>query len=388
MRRTSPFGQTALVALLAAVLGVMPATGVRAAAGSDRAYTIGNYPVEARASNAVAAKEQAIADGQKAAFRSLLKRIVPVTSYRSLQQLGPIDAASLIDGVSVRTERNSATAYIASLDFSFQANEVRNLLSARGIPYVDQQAPVTLVVPIIRDGKAAAGDTGEFRPASGTWSSVWPGLDLTNSVTPVRVETMKPDVQAGSLRQLYEGGGDPLTALAAPYGAERIVVAIAEVETEAGRVNVLLAGQDAVGPFSLKRSYKLSDGDLAYTLELAAVVSLGILEGRWKLINETGGASAAGTYGPSPYGDAGFAGLQDVAFEAEYASPSEWNEMRRVLLEAPGIDDIRIGSVSAGRASVSVKYAGGGPALAQALAPYGVSLQSTAMGWTMRSERR
>ncbi len=38
--------------------------------------TVGNYPVQATAANAVAAKDQALADGQQGALRSLFKRIV------------------------------------------------------------------------------------------------------------------------------------------------------------------------------------------------------------------------------------------------------------------------------------------------------------------------
>ena len=98
-------------------------------------FTVGNYPVEARADNAVAAKTKALADGQQAAFRSLLKRLVPVTSYPRLRRLPPIKAGDLVEGVSVRSERNSSTDYIASLDFSFQSKGVRDLLRREGIPF-------------------------------------------------------------------------------------------------------------------------------------------------------------------------------------------------------------------------------------------------------------
>src|SRR5262249_15930006 len=50
----------------------------------DAVFTVCNYPVEARADNAVAAKSKALSDGQQAAFRSLLKRLVPVNSYPRL----------------------------------------------------------------------------------------------------------------------------------------------------------------------------------------------------------------------------------------------------------------------------------------------------------------
>lgn len=365
----------AAAVVLAALVANPGAAG--AAPAADRAYTIANYPVEARAKDAVAAKDQAIADGQKAAFRSLLKRIVPVTAYRDLSRLGPVDAGNLIDGVAVRNERNSATEYIASYDFSFQAAGVRDLLTQQGIPYVDSQAAETILIPMVRDAKAAAGAAGEFRAASGTWANVWPGLDLTNTVAPLRIEPLKPIIPAETIRMLDTGSGDPMSVLAGEYKSDRVVAAVAEVDMETKRVNVLLAGVDAVGPFSLKRSYKLSDGDLAYTLELAAVVSQGILEGRWKAVNAPGGAGAGG-----------LSGVQDIAFEAEYASTAEWNEMRRALLEAPGIDDIRIGSVTGNRASISLKFPGGSGALAAALAPYGLALENGGGQWVMRSERR
>lgn len=386
MRLTVDAARVAVLTALAAV-AAGAATVAWAKPAADRAYTIANYPVEARAANAVTAKDAAIADGQKAAFRSLLKRIVPVTAYRDMERLTSVDPATLIDGVAVRSERNSATEYIANLDFSFQANEVRDLLNRQGVPYVDTQAPSTIIVPLTRDAKAAAGPTGEFRAASGTWGTVWPTLDLQNSVAPLKAEPLKPEIGPDALRGLYEDASlsASVMTLAAAYGTDQIIVAVAEVDTEGGKVNVLLAGQDSAGPFALKRAYRLSDGDLAYTLELAAVVSQGVIEGRWKAIN-SGGAIAAAATSANPYGTPAGAGV-DVSFDAQFGGTAEWNAMRRVLLEAPGIDDIRIGSISSDRASVSVKYPGGGPALARALATYGISLTDTGGLWVMRQSQ-
>lgn len=391
MRSTLDAARIAALTALAA-MSVATSPPAWAKPGADRAYTIANYPVEARAANAVAAKDAAIADGQKAAFRSLLKRIVPVTAYRDMERLNSIDPAALIDGVAIRSERNSATEYIANLDFSFQPNEVRDLLNRQAIPFVDTQAPPTLLVTLTRDAKSAAGPTGEFRAASGTWGTVWPTLDLQNSVAPLKAELLKPEIGPDTLRGLYDDASlsASVMTLAAAYGTDQIVVAVAEVDTEGGKVNVLLAGQDAAGPFALKRAYRLSDGDLAYTLELAAVVSQGVVEGRWKAVNSGGAvAAAAPPYAANPYGApaTSAAAGDEIAFDAQFTGTAEWNAMRRVLLEAPGIDDIRIGSISSDRASVSVKYPGGGPALAQALAAYGISLTDTGGFWVMRQSR-
>ena len=58
-----------------------------AARGGDQPFTVSNYPVEARADNAVAAKERALLEGQQAALRSLLKRLVPVSAYPRVRRM-------------------------------------------------------------------------------------------------------------------------------------------------------------------------------------------------------------------------------------------------------------------------------------------------------------
>ena len=63
----------------------LSSTGATFAA--EPVYTIANYPIEATADNAVAAKERALADGRQAALRSLLKRIVPAAAYARLERV-------------------------------------------------------------------------------------------------------------------------------------------------------------------------------------------------------------------------------------------------------------------------------------------------------------
>ena len=82
-------GQAALLLAVGLTLNV----GAHSAAtAAEEVFTVANYPVEARADNAVTAKTKAMADGQQAALRSLLKRLVPVTAYQRLRQLPPFPA--------------------------------------------------------------------------------------------------------------------------------------------------------------------------------------------------------------------------------------------------------------------------------------------------------
>src|SRR5262249_30825160 len=98
--------ETLASAVWGLLLGGGMAIGSAAAAPGESVFTVGNYPVEARADNAVAAKDRALSDGQEAAFRSLLRRLVPVTAFARLKQLPSVRAGDLIEGVKVRSERN------------------------------------------------------------------------------------------------------------------------------------------------------------------------------------------------------------------------------------------------------------------------------------------
>ena len=130
-------------------------------------FTVGNYPVDATPANAVAAKQKALADGQQAAFRSLLKRLVPVTDYDRLKRLSQLKSSGFLEGVSVRCERNSSTRYIANLDFSFRADSVRAVLQQEGIPFVEEQARDIIIVPVVRNADGSV-DTGA---AARAWTS-------------------------------------------------------------------------------------------------------------------------------------------------------------------------------------------------------------------------
>ncbi|MBS0233317.1 MAG: DUF2066 domain-containing protein [Proteobacteria bacterium] len=362
--------------LAVACLLVAPA----AAEDPDAPYTVGNYPVEATAANAVAAKEQALADGQQAALRSLLKRVVPVTDYKQLTRVQGVKAADLISGISVRSERNSSTAYYASLDFSFQPDAIRSLLSGQNIPFVDKQAlPLTVVTVLLQGTPPTASND------KGLWRRAWSSLDLTHTITPVEIKDLKPSVQTDTVEALVSGQDSALQKIKSDYGSGLIVFAIAEPDVAAKKLNVTLAGNDAVGGLLLKRTYRISDGDLDYASQLAAVVSLGVLEGRWKAV-KSGIAQGAPPASDFPVWEASTTGAgEDVTLIAEFASADQWDQMRTQLLDTPGVDALNIGAVTEGSADISLKYPGGARSLATALSARGLNLGNSGSGWVLRS---
>lgn len=362
----------AIGAASAVLLSALFSPGLATAkSAGDNVFTVANYPVQAKAANAVTAKEQAIAEGQKAAFRSLLKRLVPVMAYSRLKALKETDPQSLVDGFVVRSERNSTTEYIASLDFSFRPDAVRNLLRRESVPFIEEQAPEVVIVAAVReDGKLAR--SGNVAKA---WLDIWRDLDLKNALTPLKLGEIKPFVHDDTLNMLVAGDDSANRVLANEYGGQSVVVAIAEVDQPGKHVHVTLAGRDAVGSFSLKRSYRLFDGDVGYSMELAAVISMGTIEGRWKFIKAQryGGAAALS------------AGGEPIRMQVEFQGLSEWTDLHTRVRETPGVSDVQVDAVSARGADLQVTFPGGGPALSNALAARGLSLRNIGGNWFLRS---
>jgi hypothetical protein len=396
VRQISRWGKNvqfkALRALIAGAAGVIACAAWPTAGFSapDRVYTIANYPVDAVDKNAVAAKEKALADGQQAAFRSLLKRIVPVTAYKQLSRVSQLKAVDFVSGFSVRSERNSATQYLASLDFSFEPNSVRSALTQNGIPFIDQQADTITVVTAVRQGNppTAANDTS-------TWQRAWSGLDLDHSVTPFKIEALKPQIHNDTVNMLLGGDDNALRILAGEYGTSLILLAIAEPELADNKLTITLAGRDAVGPILWKRVYRISDSDFAYAAEFAAVVSLGVLEGRWKAaksgsVGDAGpmaGVGGAAQSAPvwSSAANSGASMGDPVSFVAEFGTQAQWDEIRAQLLDTPGVEALENSTGSSTNAQVSLTYPGGARQLANALGGRGLVLTDFGAGWILRT---
>lgn len=349
---------------------------IAAQAAPSKVYTVANYPVEATAKDAVAAKEKAHAEGQQAALGALLKRLVPVTAYNRIDHLKSLRAADYIDGVAVRSESNSSTRYIASLDFSFQADAVRGLLGREGVPFVEEQAPRMVLVPVT----AEAGANGvSYKPAGGTWFNVWKDLDLDNTLTPLRIERLLPVINESTIVAALNGDDSAERILTSEYKADFVLFAVAEADTAGKELNVSLAGIDPAGLVSWRRTYRVADGDTGYAMELAAVVTQGVLEGRWKVAKSEDGGVGGGGFGAASSGGG------EVRIAVEFSSLDEWNDLRGRILDTPGIDDVRIGAVSTYSADVSVRYPGGADRLVSVLSQQGLSLTNSGGVWTLRA---
>jgi hypothetical protein len=199
----------------------------------------------------------------------------------------------------------------------------------------------------------------------------WKGLDLENSLTPIRIETLPKDMEPDTVARAAAGDAGAMRALGVQYRTERVLLAIAEPNAAPGRLAVTLAGRDAVGVFVLKRLYRVDATDPGYTRELAAVVALRTLEGRWKAVNTRGSRMAAAP------------GDTDLLIAVEFRGMAEWQDISRKLSATPGVDELDVAGLSARGARVTLRYAGGVERLAAELEQRGLALRNTGGTWVL-----
>lgn len=346
------------------------------ARSAEPVFTVAKYPVEATGTNAVAAKRDAIAQGRQSAFRSLLKRLVPAASYGQIEHLKKLDPEPYIGGIRVRSEENSATQYIATLDFSFEPDTVRSLLGQHGVIFIDQQAPVTSLLLLYNAPKSGVSKAMSRARGSASWRSVWADLDLSNSVAPLKLIRRSGNLSADLEKGLLTAEATAVAAIADEHKTAQIVVAEARAVPASKELHITLAGQDAVGRFSVTTRYRIDQDDFVYSLELAAVIAQGVLEGRWKVHKTSGGS---GTLSGAPGG-----GLAPLQVLAEFSNLGQWQRQQQVLSSTPGVRNMQIGSLSGRSASIALSYPGGGAALQAALGPRGLTLENINGFWVLR----
>ncbi|MGB0087414.1 MAG: DUF2066 domain-containing protein [Rhodomicrobiaceae bacterium] len=352
----------AFIAFLAMLLALCPT----AKAKTSGVYTVAKVSVSADADNAVAAKEKALAQAQQIALRALLTRMTPWSAHGRLPVLNSDMIERMIEGFVVRRESNSNTRYIATLDFSFEPNAVRDILNRFELPYTDQQAPQSLLLPVMVEG-------GAVRPGSkNPWFEALSGVDGEHTLAPIKLASPRSDLSASMIGDLSASSHSLLETLGYQYRSQNVVLAIADVDAQATALHLRLIGQDAVGNFALDRTFRIPERDIDYTANLAAQISVKVIEGRWRRVKLT----SQGAYeGP--------ADLQRVALTAQFSSLKAWQDMRARLQKVPGLQGLDVKALNARGASIEVDFPGGAERLAQAAQSQGLALERRGQDWLL-----
>ena len=194
----------------------------------DSAYEVAGVTVDVTAVSAATAREEALAEGEVAAFNLLLDRLVIEEDRERLPVFDRQETVRYVRNFSISDEKTSQVRYLASLTYRFHPAAVRRLLMDSGVAFAETPSKPVLVLPIFRSAGALY-LWGEFNP----WLEAWRSLPPSDGLVPLELPRGDlTDITTVGSEQAAAGDLPRLAAAAARYGASDTLVAISSLHGE------------------------------------------------------------------------------------------------------------------------------------------------------------
>jgi hypothetical protein len=324
------------------------------AQADDSLYAVAKLSVDTTAKDAVAARELGMAEAEQRAVQIVLKRLVPLSAYAQLPILNKEDIDGMVEGVSIRSEQNSTTRYLAVLDVGINEQAVKQLLDLQNLSYSETRAPSISILPLVLDGASVKSEGAEG------WREAWDDLDLSHSVTPATILKPRPNLDAATVKTVLAGDAAALASMQEDYSYGPLVIAVGEVDD--GKFVTRLAGTDSVGAINFGRTDNLAGSNAKTAARNAAEIAFGILENRWKVSQEGEAPATEVKYkegtGTDEKPKEGGEVPRNVVAEVEFSGLKDWQDIRGRLTNIAGIQALEVNSLSARNASITFDYAG------------------------------
>lgn len=359
-----------LAGLLAAGLALLTATALAqspAPSAGDPSPFVGRaVAVDITAPSAAQAREQAIAEAERLAVQQVLQRLTLAVDHPRLPRPTGAQLQSLIEGMEVRSERGSATRYIASIDVAFRRAGIRALLRQADILFAETRAQPTLLLPLFVQG----GQLVLFE-AENPWAMAWAAQAVQAGLRPLILPLADAEDRAALTADQARGAlPEHIQPLANRYASDGAVLAEAILGEAPGGLTLDLTlrplGRTAE-PALVRRLQAAPETAAGPLLQQAAAAAMAELEDQWKratlLHFEQRGQLLA---------QATLEGLGDLV------------ALRRALQQTAAIRRIEILSVSRREARFLLHLLGEPTQLALALAQRGVELNQDGETWRLR----
>ncbi|AWZ00257.1 MAG: DUF2066 domain-containing protein [Rhodobiaceae bacterium] len=362
IRKISNLANLSALAGLILLIGTM---GTPAAAAD--VFTVTGISIDATAETATQARNAAVADGQRRALEVLLKRLALQEDWSLLPTVDTNLAEGMVRSFQVANEKRSATRYLANLSVKFQPNAVRNLFTARSIPFSESRERTAVIVPVLTD---ATGD--RLWDEGNAWTAAWAGTDLDNILTPMVVPLGDiGDMTTLTVEQALGGDRPALSNLATRYGADRVIVAHAQTGDTPSALSVRVitypTGEGAPKSWSGREASAPSLQTAAFRLAGRFVDAT---QADWKRESTVR-----------------FAERAVLSASVAYESIGEWQAIRNRLAQIPLIQKTTIVAISTEGAQVELDYVGTVDTLELNLAQKSLTLNNLEGYWYLAAIR-
>ncbi|MEL6285010.1 MAG: hypothetical protein AAFR41_08735 [Pseudomonadota bacterium] len=327
--------------LLAVCVGVFLFVGA-AQADTRSVYTVTGVPVDETAPSVIEAQRRAFASARLEGARRFINKITLSDDRNAVGGIfiDQATAESLAVAVDVEEETRGGGRYVASMSVVLNPRAVRAYLDERGVPYLDRQAPLAVMVPT--GGDDAAMD----------WQDAWPDRDpgaLAHYVKAV-----------GPFYGVFSTWADLQPEVEASDG-KRVI--LADLSGDEGAYRVRLIQESPTGRRALGTTNPVPT--MADAVR-AATAYLGEIWKREAIIRSDIKSLASASI--------------------RYTTIAEWNALRTSLIRSPLVSDFQTIAIAKDGAMVRFAFAGEDVVRLQSeLIQRGVILDAAEEGWVLRS---
>ncbi len=337
-----------VAALLGFTLLVLPAAAQQVEPGN--LFEVTGVRVDVVVESSVQAKILAIRRGRRQALKQLFQRLV-LASHRHLLPLLPDDEIeALSDAYEISSEKTSGTRYLATVGYDFLADQVRQFLKSRRLPYSEVRADALLVLPVL------VRDTGPLLfDEANVWLETW---NLRSGDSHRLVPLFLPfgdiqDLADLSAKAALAGDAGALAKIAQRYGVKQLLVSRAEITANSspveGRFTSVLFADGGRKQFDLIRTAK-AEQDQGALMAGAAAAIVARLNDDWK-------ASTVQK----------FEGGAVIRVQAAISGAADWVKLRRQLSGEARVINVTLVGLSQTEVEVDLEYTGSIAALKSAL---------------------
>jgi hypothetical protein len=357
--RTGIWWRQAALALLA--LGCLAAP----AAAADL-YRIQGVPVDAAAESGVAAREQAIAQGQREGLTRLMQRLTSPADHTRLPDVAGVPIERYVNSFEIAEEKVGPNQYVGVLNVSYIASQVQGLLGSTGVPYLTRRSDPILVVPV-----TVAGGSAESWAETSPWRDAWFAATEESALVVLALPLGDlADIAGAPAESLMAGDPAVLESLGVRYGATTVIIATASAADPAlaGPVDIVLRrADDWMQPIFRTRIDTRAATDPVAALKPAVDQAIAAIEDDWKLRTAAQAARVSTVEATVP--------LADLA---------GWVQIRRDLTALPEVRWVTVDSFTQNRAQVTIGHLGDIERLSGAVGRIGLSLAEETEGWLLR----
>lgn len=365
--------RTVFYALCLILATVFPSVA-RAADDSDL-YTVTGVTVDITADSAVVAREQAFDQAQVDAFRQLADRLL---SEEQAAVAATPDAAvisTMVKDFEITDERLSNVRYIGTYTFRFKSDAVRNHLGMSGLTYTDVGSKPVLVLPYYQWGARTI-----LWDKANPWFAAWNGLQSYQGLVPVVAPIGDlQDVSDMSDSDALTYRPENLDSMVLRYAAGRALVLVAVPEWSGGtqaagqqpdRLTVMAYRTENGRPeFSEKIIVERASLGAGEDIFAAAVQQTRkTMQQDWKTRTQTNASED-----------------NALAARVRFETMQEWVETQQALRNVPGVNDVKLLSLTPRQADIQLLFQGGEDRLRLALAQADVTLTTPQVDFSTAS---